>query len=121
MFDPGAMLSHTYSLPSGPRVRLRLPQAGDAADVRLLSGSSLSDLELSRLLRHDPRKRLVICATALVASHEAVVGIGAMELDGRQAEPSMVQCDPAAGEGLPALIRQALVGRAQMMGKLRAA
>jgi hypothetical protein len=121
MFDPGAMLSHTYALPAGPRVRLRLPQASDAADIRLLSDSAISDLELTRLLRHDPRARLVICATALVAGREAVVGIGAIELDGERDEPTLLHTDPAAGDRLAELIHEALCGRARAMGKLRAA
>jgi hypothetical protein len=121
MFDPGAMLSRTYALPNGPRVRLRLPQASDAPNIRLLSDGTLSDLELSRLIRHDPRQRLVICATTFVAGREAVVGIGAIGLDGEQHEPELLHADSAAGERLPELIRKALVGRARAMGKLRAA
>jgi hypothetical protein len=121
MFDPGAMLSRTYALPDGPRVRLRLPQARDAADVRLLGDPPPTDLELTALLRHDPRRRLVICATALVGGREAVVGIGAIDLDGEAAEPAVLRADPAGGEALPELIGEALVGRARTMGKLRAA
>jgi hypothetical protein len=50
-----------------------------------------------------------------------VVGIGAIDLDGESAEPTVLHVDPAAGEALPELIGEALVGRARTMGKLRAA
>src|ERR1700684_1515265 len=104
-FDPGAMLSRTYALPNGPRVRLRMPQASDATNIRLLSDGALSDLELSRLIRHDPRQRLVICATTFVAGREAVVGVGALSLDRPPDGPEVLFADSAAGERLPELIR----------------
>lgn len=122
MFDPGAMLSRTYALPSGLRVRLRLPQPGDAAAVRALSETPLSDLELTCLLRADPRRRLVICATALIDGRETLVGIGALDLDGGAATPAVLLCDRGhAGEALAELLRQGLAGRARALGRLRAA
>jgi hypothetical protein len=118
-FDPGAMLAHLYSLPRGPQVRLRLPRLADAGAVRELfarAGVELTELELVRLTRVDPRSRIVICATALVDGRERVVGIGSIELrshDQAAAEPDWLAVDSE--------LSSALLGRAQAITRARAA
>ncbi len=123
-FDPGALLARSYVLPRGPRVCLRLVRARDREGVRRLferQGLDPDELELARLTRVDPRRRLVICATALIGSAETVVGIGAIGLlDGERARaaeagPELVLVDEHATEGLRELLSEALVGRAQAL------
>src|SRR3954466_14506254 len=93
--DTGALLSRTYALPSGPRVRLRYARRSDVPGLRALlerCGAEPTDLELSRLLRSDPRERAVICATALIGGTETIVGFGAIALQA-QAPPETLVVD----------------------------
>ncbi len=124
-FDPGALLARFYALPRGPRVCLRLPRGRDLAGLRaLFEGQELSldEVELARLVRFDPRRRIVICATALVGSAETVLGVGAIELDGAtEPEPALLVVDDSATEGLERLLWDALVGRAVALARPRAA
>jgi len=98
------LLARSYVLRRGPRVCLRLVRARDLDGVRRLferQGLAPSQLELARLTRADPRRRLVICASALIGSAETVVGIGAIDLgDGgaraAEAEPERVLVDEHA-------------------------
>ena len=113
--DPGALLSRTYQLPAGPRVRLRLARRSDLPALRALleqRGVEASALALERLVRYDPRHRLVLCATAPLSGTEAIVGVGAIELDGRTLEPDTVVVDDRLTDGLADLLAAALVGRA---------
>jgi hypothetical protein len=124
-FDPGALLASSYLLTRGPRVRLRLPQLRDAPGIRELlrsQGREPEELEVARLVRFDPRIRLVICATALVGSRESVVGIGAIDLEpGRESHPDTVVVDAEQTEGLDELLTHALLGRAAAVARTRAA
>jgi hypothetical protein len=124
-FDPGALLARTYALPRGPRVCLRLARVRDLPSVGQLlerQGIEPDELELARLMRSNPRRRLVICATALIDGAETVVGIGAIELDGRDAHPrpSLVVADDRITDGLVPLLSDALVGRARALVRTRA-
>jgi len=65
------MLLH-HPLPSGARVRLRLPVRADTESLRGLVGRETAE----RLLRFDPRRRAVICAV----DFEEVRGVGAIDL-----------------------------------------
>ena len=121
MFDPGALLSRTYPLRGGLRVRLRLPQSGDARAIRALTEGRLTELELARLLHCDPRRRLVICATGLVDGTVRVVGVGAIDLDPRHRAPTVLVSDHQSAEGLDELLREALTGRARALLRARAA
>jgi hypothetical protein len=121
VFDPGALLGRTYPLPRGPRVRLRLPQSSDAGEIRALGAGRLTELELARLLRFDPRQRLVICATALIDGSGRVVGVGAIDLDRVPDGPAVMTSDRRSLEGLDELLREALVGRAHALLRARAA
>jgi len=113
--DPGALLSRTYQLPAGPRVRLRLARRSDRAGLaRLLEqrGIEPSTLQLERLVRYDPRRRLVICATTPLDGTEAIVGVGAIELEAPELEPDTIVVDDRLTDGLADLLAAALVGRA---------
>lgn len=124
-FDPGALLAHSYVLPRGPRVCLRLARVRDLPSVAQLlqsQGIEPDELELVRLMRSDPRRRLVICATALIGSAETVAGIGAIELDGgSDPTPSLLLVDDHVTDGLAQLLCDALVGRARALVRARAA
>jgi hypothetical protein len=123
-FDPGALMARYYLLPSGLRACLRLARPRDEAGVaRLfwLGGREPDELALARLLRFDP-ERLSICATALVDGVEMVLGIGAIDLTpDAPAGPELVLVDESAGPGLEELLRDALLGRAQTLGRDRVA
>jgi len=124
-FDPGALLSRVYRLPSGQRVRLRFVQRRDEDQIRGLltdSGHMHQDLDVMRLVRFDPRRRAVICATALVGSTETVIGLGAFEHDSRpSSEPDLLISDGRNGEGLDELLIGALRGHAYAIARARTA
>lgn len=113
--DTGALLAHSYALPYGPRVRLRLARRSDLPAIRALlerRGVPASELSLDRLVRYDPWRRAVMCASALVGGTETIVGIGAIDLvDG--AEPDTLVVDERLTDGLGELLGGALVRRAQ--------
>ncbi len=121
MFDPGTLLSSSYRLPRGLRVRLRLPQPGDAPAIRALAPEGLEALEVARLIRFDPRRRLVICAAALIDGRERLTGIGAVDLEGAAARPSRVLASGEHAEDVEDLLRRALEGRARALADARAA
>jgi hypothetical protein len=124
-FDPGALLARSYALPRGPRVCLRLARPrdiGGIADLYWTHGHAPDDLELARLVRFDPRRQIVIVATALISAIESVVGVGAIELGAEPADrPDFVLVDEQLTEGLEQLISDALVGRARLLSGGRAA
>ena len=114
--DPGALLSRSYELPAGPRVRLRLARRSDLPGFRDLlaqRGVPATDFELERLVRFDPRRRAVICAMAPVRGAETVVGVGAIDLDAH-AEPDTIVVDERLTDGLGTLLAETLVQRAQI-------
>ena len=124
-FDPGALMSRSYGLPRGPRVRLRLAGRGDAAALAALlvrCGISPEQLALSRLVRFDPRRRVVLCALALIDSRETLVGLGAIDLDGTHGtQPDVLVVDERIAGGLEDLLVAALAGRAGALARTRAA
>ena len=114
--DPGALLSRSYELPSGPRVRLRLARRFDLPGIRALLDQRrvpATDFELERLVRYDPRRRIVICAMAPVRGAETVVGVGGIALE-TAAEPDTVVVDERLTDGLAPLLAEALVQRARI-------
>ena len=73
-------LFRAHTLPSGHRVRVRLPQRGDLAGLLALherAGRATTELQARRLLRYDPRSHAVLCATAWVDGTETLVGFAA--------------------------------------------
>ena len=113
--DTGALLARTYQLPNRQRVRLRLARRSDVRGLRALleqRGIEPSPLDVERLVRYDPQRRLVLCATAPIAGTEAVVGVGAIELRAPLSEPDTIVVDERLAEVLAELLAAALVGRA---------
>jgi hypothetical protein len=122
--DPGALLARSYTLPRGPRVRLRLARQRDLGQIDSLlrrEGTGRGELDLVRLLRADPRHQLAITATALVGSVESVVGFGAIDLGAPGVAPKTLVVDRELTDGLDALLADALIGRAQALRRTRAA
>ena len=110
--DPGALLARSYPLPGGPRVRLRLAHHGDEramAELLATRGQRVSEVELARLTRTDPRRRVVLCATAPLNGTETLVGFGAVDVDGEV--DTLVIDERLAGEGLGTLLLEALAAR----------
>jgi hypothetical protein len=123
-FDPGALLARSYELAGRQRVVLRLARLGDLRGLEALCdrlGVSLGELELARLLRSNPRERLVICAMALKRSAEVVVGLGVIEIDHVERGPSLLLVDEDLSEGVGELLSDALTGRAHALTRARAA
>jgi hypothetical protein len=121
-FDPGALMARHYTLPDGLRVCLRLARVRDRDGIRDLCarhGLEVDELELARLVGFDPRRRLVICATALIGSKETVLGVGAIDLS-RDADPWLLVVDKRA-DGLGPLLADALLGRTRAVLRSRAA
>ena len=81
-------------------------------------GVELDALGLARLVRGDPRQRVVICATALVRGSETVVGVGAIDVSAT--EPSLLVVDELVTDGLSGLLTAALTGRAASLRRARA-
>jgi hypothetical protein len=123
-FDPKALLSRSYTLERGPRVRLRLPANRDESAIRALlarAGADDHELEAVRLARPDPRRRLVIVATGLVGFSETLLGVGAIELGDEPAVSTSLYVDDEQTEGLAELLDNALRTRATAIARARAA
>ncbi len=81
--DPGTFVARSYTLPRGPRVRLRLAQRRDLAailDLLRAHADKSVDLGIVRGVQADPRERVAICATALMGLRETIVGFGVIEV-----------------------------------------
>jgi hypothetical protein len=114
--ESGAMLSRSYALPCGPRVRLRLARPSDLPGIRSLlarRGLPATETGLERLVRYDPSRRLVLCALAPLAAGETVAGVAAIELS-PGAEPETVVVDEELTDGLGPLMGDVLSHRADM-------
>lgn len=123
--DSALLLGRYHELPSGLRVCMRLARprdAGGIADLFWAHGREPDALELGRLVRFDPRRRVVICATALVDSLETIIGVGEIELGhGADTGAGFVLVDEVRAEGLEDLLSAALVSRARLLRRGRAA
>ncbi len=123
-FDPGALLARTYALEGGLRVCLRLARISDLAGIEELLAAHdapVDDVNVGRLVRSDPRLVVVLCATALVDSAEQVVGVGAIDVEAGEPEPSLLVVDERVTDGLDELLHAALLGRAAALRRDRAA
>ncbi len=72
-------------------------QPRDSAAVRAFLadvGVGIGELELARLLHFDPRRRAVICASALVGAQETIAAVGAIDLDAASPDLVLVAEDP---------------------------
>jgi hypothetical protein len=70
------------------------------------TGAQYSDLDVARLVRFDPRQRMVICASELFEGTELVVGAGAIRLDSDW--PEVLVADQRLGEELGVLMCDSL-------------
>jgi hypothetical protein len=123
-FDPKALLSRSYALERGPRVRLRLPARRDEGAIGALlavSGDDDHELQAARLVRADPRRKLVIVATGLIGLSETLLGVGEIELGGEPEPSTTLFVDDVQTEGLAELLDNALRGRAAAIARARAA
>lgn len=103
------MLSRPTTTPDGTRVRLRLPNPTDRAGLAALHarlGVHVDDLELTRMLRFDPRHATVACATAWIGGTEMLVGYGAIEAGAD--EPHLLVCDEEVVAGVGDALAEAL-------------
>ncbi len=121
VLDSDVSLGRWYVLPSGLRVRLRLAQRRDLPRIQLLLHALGCDdqLEGTRLVRFDPRRRVVVVATALIDGAEMLVGIGALNVGALTSDTLAV--DPSNGDGLPELLGGALRTRAAAISSRPAA
>jgi len=105
------LLGRRHSLPNGLRVCLRLPHPGEGRRLRELHlriGREADELDLSRIARFDPHRRVTICATVLAGTAEVLVGYATAEID--RAAPAVV-VDERLAPGLRTLLGQALKDR----------
>lgn len=112
--------ARTHPLENGLRVRLRLAWRGDAAavaDLLARRGLHADELEIGRLLSFDPAARVVICAFAPIDLADKLVGIGAIDIGGDAEPDTLVVDERLAGDGLAALLAEALAGRARARGR----
>jgi hypothetical protein len=113
--EAGALLSRTYELPAGPRVRLRYARRSDLPGLRRLleaRGIEASEMALARLVGYNPARRVAICASTHFGGTEIIVGVGAIDLHA-DAEPDTLVVDETLTEGLTDLLASALAGRAR--------
>jgi hypothetical protein len=99
------LLFRAHTLSSGLRVRVRLPQRGDLAgllDLHDRAGRATTEMGAQRLLRYDPRARVVVCATAWVDGAERLVGFAAAEAG----EELVLLADEARAAGVTAVLRR---------------
>jgi hypothetical protein len=97
------------TLASGQRLRLRLPHRFDAEPLRGLleqAGLNPDDRLVARALRFDPRDRVAVVATTLVARSEQIVGLGAIDHSGEK--PDLLVADEGAAPGVGAVLEEAL-------------
>jgi hypothetical protein len=122
MFHPDgsrSMFGRSHRLDGGLRVRVRLARPGDqplVADLLERLGFQPSHSLLLDVIRFDPHRRAVVCATALVGGTERVVGFGAVDLQSASA-PATVVAEPEHGRELIRLLRGGLRARAQLTAR----
>jgi RimJ/RimL family protein N-acetyltransferase len=122
--DPGAMLGGAHELDSGLTVRLRLARPSDADGVRhLLERQSVenrarrfftamprvSDATVRHFTHFDPRRRLIVAATTLVAGAERVVALADVALLATGlAEIGVIVDEAHHGEGVGRAVTEAV-------------
>lgn len=129
--DPGTLLSTTH--PAGElRVRLRLTRPSDALPVRAFLESLSAETRQRRFLaampqisstvvRHftffDPRRRLVVAATAPIGGIETIVGLADVALlDTGLAELGVVVGDDHQAQGVGKLLTEVVASLAVQQG-----
>ena len=114
-YEFAALLGGSQEVDDGLRVRLRLARSSDAWAIgRLLTEAAADEAhELTRLVRFDPRRDCVLCATALIDGRETLVGVGSIQVTPGGACPELLVVDPSWGEGVRELLTAALLARAR--------
>ena len=87
-------------------------QPRDTAAIRAFlaeQGLGIDAFDLARLVHFDPRRRAVICASALVDSREVVLALGAINLDAPG--PDLIVTASESPDALRELLVDALWGR----------
>jgi hypothetical protein len=117
-------LGHSYALDDDFRVRLRMARSSDLLPIRSLLERRRGggEVELEPLVQFDPRRRCVICATALIDSAETLVGVGSIALE-REGDPTpdVVLVHEQQGDAITQLLSEALRIRAAHAAEARAA
>lgn len=96
------MLFSRHSSPEGPSLRVRLARTADRralADLLTRLDHPDADLAAARMLRYDPRRRLVLCATAWDGGREVVVGVAVTAGRGGALDVLITDEDLAPGAG----------------------
>jgi len=122
--DNRPLLGASYVLGDDFRVRLRMARSSDLMLIRdlLERGRGADRVELEPLVQFDPRRRCVICATALIDSAETLVGVGSIALDDEgDSAPDVVLVDEQQGGAISQLLAEALRIRAAHAAEARAA
>lgn len=102
-----------HTLPTGPRLRLRLPHTGDRpalADLLQRLGLTAGDLHVGRALRFDPRTHVIVCATVWHGGAETMAGLVAAPRDA--AQPDLLLADEALTPGVGDALVRAMQGAA---------
>ena len=122
--DRSPLLGESYELGEDFRVRLRMARSSDLLPIRALLASKHREpeAEVTALVQFDPRRRCVICATALIDSAETLVGVGAIDIDGdATAEPDTLLVADEHAAQIAELLAGALIARAVHAARARAA
>ncbi|HEY1359619.1 MAG TPA: GNAT family N-acetyltransferase [Thermoleophilaceae bacterium] len=120
--DPGALLATTHEAGEGLRVRLRLARPSDALGVREFLEQLTPDEPVpSAVVRDytfvDPRKRLVVAASAPLGGRNRVVGLADVELTGTGVAELGVRVDERArNRGIGKLLTEAVASLAIQQG-----
>lgn len=111
--DIAALFARGHRLPAGLLLRLRLARPGDElllAELLAEIGVQAGELDLARLVRFDPRRRLVVCATVLIDSTESAVGFGTITSGRGDPAPDAIVVHPEHDEVVRELLSRALTG-----------
>jgi hypothetical protein len=122
--DNRPLLGDSYVLGDDFRVRLRMARSSDLMLIRNLLERTRrgGEVELESLVQFDPRRRCVICATALIDSAETLVGVGSIALDDEgDSTPDVVLVDQQQAGAISQLLAEALRIRAAHAAEARAA
>lgn len=130
--DPGAMLASTHRLGSGLTVRLRLTRPSDYGRVRELlerqpaetlarrfftAMPRVSDATVRHFTHFDPRRTLILAATAPVDGEERIVALGDVVLLATGlAEIGVIVDEEHQGEGLGRALTEAIARLAVQRG-----
>ena len=108
--DPGTLLATTHDA-DGLRVRLRLARPSDALRLRgfLESNASRLATQARRFTFYDPRRRLVVLATAPLEGTEEIVGLADLRTPEPQ-EALLVVDDRTPSTAVRRLLEQAAAG-----------